>query len=208
VTQGLWKAVMGSNPSEFSNCGDDCPVEQVSWNDCQAFIGKLNGMVSGGNFRLPTEAEWEYACRAGSTTAIYTGPMRIVGKNNSPELDPIAWYGGNSCVNYAGGYDCSGWREKQMSCGRCGTHPVGRKQPNAWGLYDTIGNVWEWCEDWKGDYPSRSVTDPTGPSSGSRRVIRGGCWLNNARDCRSALRRSGAPDVRGHDLGFRLARTR
>jgi len=140
VTQGLWKAVMGSNPSHFSDCGDDCPVEQVSWNDCQDFIRKLNGLVSGGNFRLPTEAEWEYACRAG-TTSPYAGA-----------LDAMGWHDKNS------------WNQ---------THRVAQKAPNAWGLYDVHGNVWEWCEDWYGDYPSGSVTDPTGPSSGSYRVRNG-----------------------------------
>jgi formylglycine-generating enzyme required for sulfatase activity len=180
VTQGLWKAVMGSNPSRFSSCGDDCPVEQVSWNDCREFIGRLNSMVPGGRFRLPTEAEWEYGARAGTTEAIYRGSMRILGDNNCPELDPIAWYGGNSCVNYSGGWDCSGWKEKQYSCSSCGTHPVGKKRANQWGLYDMIGNVWEWCEDWYGNYPSGSVTDPTGPSSGSLRVLRGGSWNDSA----------------------------
>ena len=137
VTQGLWQAVMGSNPSDFNNCGDDCPVEKVSWNDCQKFIRKLNGMVSGGNFRLPTEAEWEYACRAG-TTRPYAG-----------DLDAMGWYEINS-----------GSR----------THRVAQKNPNAWGLCDMHGNVWERCQDWYGDYPSGLVTDPTGPSS-----ARAGC---------------------------------
>ena len=206
VTQGLWKVVMGSNPSSFSSCGDDCPVEQVSWNDCQEFIMRLNSMVSGGGFRLPTEAEWEYAARAGTTTAIYTGSMRILGDNNSPELDPIAWYGGNSCVSYSGGYDCSGWSGKQYSCSSCGTNPVAKKKPNSWGLYDMIGNVWEWCEDWYGDYPSGSVTDPAGASSGSGRVLRGGGWGGNAGGCRSADRGRDDPGNRYSIFGFRLAR--
>jgi formylglycine-generating enzyme required for sulfatase activity len=174
VTQGLWKAVMGSNPSKFSNCGDDCPVENVSWNDCQGFIRKLNGRVSGGNFRLPTEAEWEYACRGGMTHP-YAG-----------DLDAMGWYGNNS---------------------RSKTHGVGQKQSNSWGLYDMHGNVWEWCQDWKGDYPSGSITDPTGPSGGSRRERRGGGWLSDARLCRSANRGSSTPVRRYDHLGFRLART-
>ncbi len=207
VTQGLWQAVMGNNPSRFTACGSNCPVEQVSWNESQDFIKRLNGMVSGGGFRLPTEAEWEYAARAGTTTAIYTGSMNIRGQRNSPELDPIAWYGGNSGVNYSGGHDCSGWTEKQYSSNRCGTHPVAKKQHNAWGLYDMIGNVWEWTADWYGDYPSGLVTDPTGPSSGARRVYRGGCWGSYAGFCRSAYRSRYAPDYRDSRLGMRLART-
>ena len=205
VTQGLWKAVMGDNPSRFKSCGDDCPVEKVSWNDCQKFISKLNSLVPRGRFRLPTEAEWEYACRAGSRTAIYTGNLKILGKNNSPELDPIAWYGGNSCVNYSGGWDCSGWPEKQVSCARCGTHAVAGKKPNSFGLYDMIGNVWEWCQDWYDDYPSGQVSDPAGPSSGSARVLRGGSWDDLTRYCRSAIRFRYDPGYRDNNLGFRLA---
>jgi len=203
VTQGQWKAIMGSNPSYFSNCGDNCPVEQVSWDDVQEFIKKLN-QKGEGTYRLPTEAEWEYAARAGSKTALYTGAMKILGDNNAPDLDPIAWYGGNSCVEYSGGYDCSGWSNKQYSCSNCGTHPVGKKEPNDFGLYDMIGNVWEWCQDWKGNYPSGSVTDPTGPSSGSCRVLRGGSWSSNARYCRAAYRSCYSPSYRVNDLGFRL----
>lgn len=174
VTQGLWKAVMGRNPSHFSNCGDDCPVEQVSWDDCQEFMRKLNGMVSGGNFRLPTEAEWEYACRSGTT-----GP-------------------------YAGDLDAMGWYDKNSGSK---THRVGEKNPNASGLYDMHGNVWEWCQDWFGDYSSGAVTDPTGPSSGSYRVDRGGRWGDSAGGCRSAGRDHSSPDVRYSYLGLRLART-
>jgi formylglycine-generating enzyme len=188
VTQGLWKAVMGSNPSHFSNCGDDCPLELVSWNDCQEFIRKLNGMVSGGNFRLPTEAEWEYACRAGSTTPFNTGRCLKTDQ-----------------ANYDGNYPYIG-----CSKGEYRKRPVraGSYSANAWGLYDMHGNVWEWCQDWYGDYPSGSVTDPTGPSGGSNRVCRGGSWLYDAGFCRSADRRYGTPDDRSYYLGLRLARTR
>jgi len=185
VTQGLWKAVMGSNPSYFKNCGDDCPVEQVSWNDCQEFIRKLNGMVSGGNFRLPTEAEWEYGCRAGTTTPFHTG--RCLNADQA---------------NYDGNYPYSGCSKGQY---RKRTVKAGSFGPNAWGLYDMHGNVWEWCQDWKGDYPSGSVTDPTGPSSGSYRVLRGGSWNYYARYCRSAGRYWDAPGIRDIYDGFRLA---
>lgn len=206
VTQGLWRAVMGNNPSHFGDCGDNCPVENVSWNDCREFIMKLNQVIPGRGFRLPTEAEWEYACRAGTKTALYTGQIRILGKNNVPALDEIGWYGGNSCVDYSGGYDCSDWSEKQHSCSRCGTHPAGMKKPNAWGLYDMIGNVWEWCEDWYGDYPGGHVTDPKGASSGTDRVLRGGSWYLIAWSIRSAHRLRFNPDIRYFNLGFRLVR--
>ena len=176
VTQAQWEAVMGSgsNPSQFK--GGNLPVEQVSWDDCQECIRRLNAKLSGegGGFRLPTEAEWEYACRAG-TTGGYAGVLRDLG-----------WYDGNSGST---------------------THPVGEKRANAWGIYDMHGNVWEWCEDWCGDYPSGSVTDPTGPSTGSNRVCRGGSWCCLAAYCRSARRYWLDRGDRDDALGFRLART-
>lgn len=144
VTQAQWRAVMGSNPSKFK--GDNLPVEQVSWNDIQKFITKLNTMT-GKTFRLPTEAEWEYAARGGNKSKGY----KYSGSNT---LDNVGWY-----------YNSGGK-----------THPVGQKQPNELGLYDMSGNVWEWCQDWYGSYSSSSQTNPTGPSSGSYRVLRGGDW--------------------------------
>ena len=178
VTQGEWEAVMGSNPSSFKDCGPRCPVEGVSWEDVQGFVARLNereaAAGSAARYRLPTEAEWEYAARAGTTGARHG------------ELDDIAWWSGNS-----GGE----------------THPVGEKRANAWGLYDMLGNVWEWTADWHGDYPSGAVTDPTGPSTGSRRGNRGGSWGRSARDARSANRSSFSPDGRGYRIGFRLVRT-
>jgi formylglycine-generating enzyme required for sulfatase activity len=171
VTQALWEVVMGSNPSYFK--GATLPVENVSWEDVQQFLSRLNAQDTRYQYRLPTEAEWEYACRAG-TTGDYAG-----------SLYEMAWYGDNS-----GGK----------------THPVGEKKPNAWGLYDMHGNVWEWCADWYGNYQKGVVTDPRGPSTGSYRVYRGGGWGNPAAHCRSANRRSNSPGYRTYNLGFRLVR--
>ena len=207
VTQSQWQGKMGSNPSHFKNCGGDCPVEQVSWSDVQEFIGKLNAKSGGRPYRLPTEAEWEYAARAGTTTGTYAGDLTIRGSRNAPLLDRIAWYGGNSGVSYDGGVDCSEWEEKQYRSNRCGTHPVGGKAPNAFGLHDMLGNVWEWVGDWKGDYPGGTVADPSGPRSGSYRVTRGGSWNFIARHCRSAFRAIASPGDRGNIVGFRLLRT-
>ncbi len=203
VTQGQWKAVMGSNPSYFKNCGDNCPVEQVSWDDVQEFIRKLNQRKDGNVYRLPTEAEWEYAARAGSTTALTNGGITQTGCDHDSNLDLIGWYCGNSNVSYSGCFDTSGWGGTKCS----GTHPVAQKQPNAWGLYDMHGNVWEWCADWYEDYPPSAVTDPTGPSSGDFRVLRGGSWINYARFCRSAGRFDSVPSLRYGNSGFRLACT-
>ena len=159
VTQGLWKKVMGSNPSYFKYCGDDCPVESVSWDDCQEFISKLN-QLTGKRFRLPTEAEWEYAARGGSKASNQT---KYAGSNY---LDVVSWNFENSDVNYIGGYESNGRK--------FGTHIVGIKKSNALGIYDMNGNVWEWCNDWYGVYRSIDVTNPHGPSSGLSRVLRGG----------------------------------
>ena len=201
VTQELWEAVMGSNPSYFK--GSKLPVENVSWNDCQTFIEKLN-QLTGKKFRLPTEAEWEYAARGGTNTSLYNGENIIInGLNNSPNLDKLAWYGGNCGQNYtasagcdvSNGYNISGWSEKQYNDSKGGTHPVGLKQPNAYGLYDMLGNVWEWCQDWYdgGYYSNSPQTNPTGPSSGSYRVERGGSWYYSARYCRVSNRSTTTP---------------
>ena len=173
VTQGLWREVMGSNPSN-NKAGDDYPVESVSWEDCQEFIRKLNART-GLNFRLPTEAEWEYAARGGRKSRGY----KYSGSNS---LGNVAWYEANSSDD---------------------THPVGRKSPNELGLYDMSGNVWEWCQDWYGSYGSSSQTNPTGPSSGTRRVLRGGCY-DNARHCRVSRRGRIDPGYRHNAYGLRL----
>ena len=206
VTQALWTAVMGGNPSRFVS--DQRPVEQVSWDDCKRFIGKLNDIVRGLDARMPTEAEWERACRAGTTGATWVGELDIRGDNDAPLLDPIAWYGGNSGVGFEldNGYDSSGWPKKQYPHTRAGTRPVKGKLPNPLGLYDMLGNVYEWCEDWSGDYGAAAVADPHGPETGSSRVVRGGSWGSHARLVRAAYRRWNDPAVRFGYLGLRLAR--
>jgi formylglycine-generating enzyme required for sulfatase activity len=178
TTQAQWEAVMGSNPSCFK--GGDLPVETVSWLDIcgdesasGGFLAELNKRVPMvGRFHLPTEAQWEYACRA-ETTGAYAG-----------DLDEMGWYCDNS--------------EDQ-------TRPVGQKKPNAWGIHDMHGNVWEWCVDWFGDYPEGAATDPKGPNTGSLRVYRGGSWLYDGTRCRSASRYWSTPVCRDFDLGFRVA---
>jgi formylglycine-generating enzyme required for sulfatase activity len=182
VTQGQWKAVMGQNPSHFKNCGDNCPVEQVSWNDVQAFIKRLNVISKGQQYRLPTEAEWEYAARAGSKTAFANGDIQALHCDYDPNLDKMGWYCGNSSK----------------------TQPVAQKQANQWHIYDMHGNVWEWCSDYFGKYPSEHLTNPKGPETGASRVVRGGSWIYHARSCRSAYRNWFAPDSRYRSLGFRL----
>jgi len=204
VTQEQWRAVMGSSRSYFKNAGDDAPVEQVSWEDCKEFCKKTG-------LSLPTESQWEYACRAGTRTAIYTGALRIRGQNFGPNLDSIAWYGGNSGVTYEGGLDSSSWPEKQYNHSRAGTHPVGKKKPNDWGLYDMIGNVWEWCEDvYDSKFyakPEAIRSDPVCTSGSSFRVCRGGSWDISAKRCRSAFRGRDGPSGRHDSLGFRPSRS-
>jgi formylglycine-generating enzyme required for sulfatase activity len=174
VTQAQWKAVMGSNPSNFTG-DDNRPVEQVSWDKIQEFILKLN-QLTGKTYRLPTEAEWEYAARGGKQSQGY----EYAGSNT---IDEVAWYNGNSGSK---------------------THPVGQKQPNELGLYDMSGNVREWCQDRYGDYSSSAQTNPTGPTRGSGRVLRGGSWYFNAGFCRVADRVNGNPSSRLFNSGFRL----
>ena len=181
VTQAQWETVMGSNPSGFSGC-PTCPVEQVTWNDVQSYITKMN-LRGEGTYSLPTEAQWEYAARAGSTTAFYNGGITGAGCDYDQNLNAIGWY----CYN-------SGWE----------THPVAGKAPNAWGLYDMSGNVYEWCQDWYGSYSASAVTDPQGPSTGSYRVIRGGAYFFLVQNCRAADRISVTPAGWGNTIGFRV----
>ena len=207
VTQAQWKAVMGNNPSNFK--GDDLPVETVSWEDAKAFCERLNNDSSikkpaGYRFDLPTEAQWEYACRGGKRGKgyLYSG---------GDSCSEVAWYVSNSGKSRLQEFDLQTATNKELvefirraGENECQPRPCGGKSPNELGLYDMSGNVWEWCRDWSGSY-SGDATDPTGPASGSRRVGRGGSWLSNARECRSAYRSSFSPGGRGNNLGFRLA---
>ncbi len=189
VTQQQYEQVMSENPSAFSGLGDlkdyvsgidtsQLPVESVSWNDAVELCNRLN-KSEGVEYRLPTEAEWEYACRAGTTTAYSFG-------NDVAQLGEYAWYGDNSELT---------------------THPVGELKLNAWGLYDMHGNVWEWCQDWYGPYDLQVVSDPTGPASGEHRVSRGGAFFSLPGGVRAAIRFTNRPDNRIRIIGFRLART-
>ncbi len=205
-TQDLWLEVMGQNPSRFVS--GRRPVETVSWEDCQGFLERLSERCPGLEPRLPTEAQWEHACRAGVDSATWPGDLKILGVRDAPLLDPIAWYGGNSGEGFdlEKGWDSSSWPEKQYSHKKTGTRLVALKEPNPWGLLDILGNVYEWCSDWKGPYPAEHVEDPKGPDSGSLRVFRGGSWNSNAQDVRAACRDGHGPGVRGSYLGFRLVR--
>jgi formylglycine-generating enzyme required for sulfatase activity len=207
-TQAVWEAVMGDNPSRFKS--PTRPVEQVSFDDVQRFLNRVNDRRPGLQLALPSEAQWEYACRAGTETATYAGPLAILGARNAPVLDEIAWYGGNSGVGFEldAGYDSRGWPEKQYSHTKAGTHPVKTREPNAWGLYDMLGNVWEWCEDHWHDTYKNAPADGTAWLRGSagRRVIRGGSWYGEARYLRAACRGGDVPSVRDGYLGFRCAR--
>ncbi len=174
VTQAQWRDVMGNNPSFFSTC-DECPVESVSWDDVQQFITTLNSKT-GKNYRLPTEAEWEYAARGGNQSRGYTF-------SGSEDIGTVAWYSENSSRK---------------------THPVGQTQSNELGIYDMTGNVWEWCSDWYGPYSSSAEVNPSGAYSGRYRVGRGGGWSRDPRSCIVAYRSVNGPGVRSDDLGFRL----
>ena len=183
VTQEQYQKVMGVNPSNFR--GAQNPVEVVGWEDAQGFGKKLSA-TPGKTVRLPTEAEWEYACRAGSTTAFSFG-------DDDKDLGDYAWYGSKPDVK-----GCPPGNSNSTS------HPVGQKKPNSWGVYDMHSNVWEWCQDWYGKYLPDAATDPQGPAQGTERTVRGGSWYGNSGNCRSAYRLRYAPTRRGGNVGFRV----
>ena len=202
VTQSQYEAVMGYNPASSYGVGANYPVYYVSWDNAMDFCAKLTAiersagrLPEGYEYTLPTEAQWEYACRAGTTTAFNNGTNipkeeQTGWEEPCPNLDSVAWYWNN-----AGIYEYT-------------SHPVGQKKPNAWGIYDMHGNVWEWCLDWYGgSYLSSAVTDPKGASTGSNRVLRGGSWNYYAIYCRSAYRNYDYPDYDGN-YGFRVALSR
>jgi len=208
-TQALWEAVMDDNPSNFKS--PRRPVEQVSWNDAKNFLQRINEKNQGLDLALPNEAQWEYACRAGTDTALYSGGIEIIGERNAPALHEIAWYGGNSGEGYEleEGYDSSDWKEMQYPNPKSGTRKVGQKQPNPWGLYDMLGNVLEWVEDpWHPNYEGAPNDGSLWQSTetGSGRVLRGGSWDYDARYCRSAYRCIIPPDYQDINTGFRCAR--
>ena len=198
VTQGLWKKVMGNNPSYFKNCGDDCPVESVSWNDCQEFISKLN-QLTGKRFRLPTDAEWEYAARGGRDVARNVQLQTKYAGSNT--LGEVAWYRDNSDVKYSGADEGV---EDEYEGRKLGTHIVGTKKNNALGIYDMSGNVEEWCNDWYEDYSSGGVTNPKGASTGSSRVVRGGSWYDGGYGNRVSFRIQNDPSASNNAYGIRL----
>ena len=190
VTQAQYETLMGTNPSHNYGVGDEYPVYYVSWDDAMEFCAKLTTaekaagrLPEGYEYTLPTEAQWEYACRAETTTALNNG-KNLSDRDQCPEIDEVGWYGYNSDRT---------------------SHPAGEKKPNDWGLYDMHGNVQEWCLDWGDEYPTSPVVDPTGPDTGYSRVLRGGSRANRAYACRSAFRAQFSPDYRANEIGFRVA---
>jgi formylglycine-generating enzyme required for sulfatase activity len=204
-TQALWEAVMVDNPSRFRS--PTRPVERVSWQDCQGFVKKLSGLLEGLMLSLPSEAQWEFACRAGMTAITYAGHHTILGASYVRALDPIAWCIGNCYVDFEldEGADISWYPGTQYDGKKGGTHPVSGKAPNGWGLYDMLGNVWEWCRDAYG-------TDAGKPGGGSQasdpRLTRGGSWRDDIRRVRAASRLAIHPGYRSDDLGFRCGEFR
>lgn len=194
ITQAQWLAIMKKNPSYFQNAGPNAPVERIDWDSARQFCQKT-GM------NLPTESQWEYACRAGTSGMSYLGDFEIISSHYAPKLGEMAWYSGNSGVNYPDGAPSHHWLQREIPCDYSGTHPVGLKTINPWGLYDLLGNVAEWCQDWHDKYPAEDQIDPQGAVNGITRIQRGGSWSHAAQSCRAATRRcSQRPD----SIGVRL----
>jgi formylglycine-generating enzyme required for sulfatase activity len=188
VTQAEWRTVIGTSPSHFADCGPRCPVEHINFPEIEEFLRRLNRASDELRFRLPTEAEWEYACRAGTTTPFSTGANLTTAQANYNGMFPYRGFA-------AGRY-------------RAQPTPAGTFAPNSWGIVDMHGNVWEWTADWYGEYPDHPVEDPRGAAAGSKKVIRGGSWYFDANSARCALRYTHSPHDRGFSLGFRVAADR
>jgi formylglycine-generating enzyme required for sulfatase activity len=209
-TQALWEAVMGNNPSRFQS--RTRPVEWVSFDGAASFIDVLNSRIPGLGLSLPSEAQWEDACRAGTATATYAGALKIVSAYEATGLDAIAWYGGNSMegIDLEIGSDCRAPPDEPIHQTMAGTRPVGLKQPNQWGLHDMLGNVWEWCLDhWHDTYdgaPADGSAWLEARESAALRVLRGGSWNDEARDVRSSYRDRNNPANCNDYLGFRCVR--
>lgn len=224
VTHAQWRAVMGTdlaaqaqkavpgNPDIagfLAGSDENVAMHLVTWSEAVAFCEKLNeraraedSLPAGYEFSLPTEAQWEYACRAGTTGATYADSVQLPGRLGSADLEEIAWFAGNSSAGYAG----PAWDTENG--GPAGPRRVGLKAPNAWGFYDMLGNVYQWCRDYSAtSLPGGQVTDPTGPMSGADRIVRGGCWHSPPAFCRAAYRAWSSPEGRSQYIGFRLALT-
>ena len=229
VTREEWQRVMGSLPPNlyFKHAPVNAPVERVSWNECAVFCNRLSELeglsetewvyrqeggdwgvrnILAGGYRMLTEAEWELSCRAGTKTSLYNGEIKVLGTGNAPLLGKIAWYSGNAAVNYKGGWDSSGWEEIEEAHDQVGVQAVGGKFPNAYGLYDMLGNVSEWTSSGYGSKHQEGEDPFLVPTASGRRVYRGGSWLMPAWGCRSADRVRCTPEGGEEDLGFRLVR--
>ena len=216
----LREAMRAAGPDDVAGVAaaeaPNIPIYYVSWEEAAEFCAKLTAaerqagwLPAGWAYRLPTEAEWEYACRAGTTTATYAGPLIPLGENNAEVLNAIAWYGGNSSVGYAGrGWTTVNWPNQAFPGKIAGPRRVGQKAPNPWGLRDTLGNLYEWVADVSAYYPEEPTVDPRGPETGSKRLFRGGSWNHYATMSRAARRFEDLPTLRNHHLGFRVALAR